>query len=170
MKQLLMYLLFLITLIIVNPVLAEHNYPGELDQPTKSTSLGVEALGKIKAPEAIANLGFGAIGISRVLSNIIQIIYIVASIVFVFMIVISAFQWIVSGGDKEKLSQAKSRLTNAIIGIFLLGIVFVIIRVVGQLTGFEFFSGQNNLLPTVVQPSESVPGSEGREGDPLRPQ
>jgi hypothetical protein len=117
------------------------------------------ALGKITPPEAIRDLGFGSAGISNVLSNVIQIIYVVAAIVFVFMVVISAFQWIISGGDKEKISQARSRLTNAIIGIFLLAVAFVIIRVVGQITGFEFFSGQNNPLDS-IDPGFQLPTAE----------
>lgn len=121
---------------------------------SNSTSTSSDrAIGKIQAPEFIRNLGFGAAGLSNVLSNIIQIIYVVAAIMFVFMVVISAFQWIISGGDKEKISQARGRLTNAVIGIFLLAMAFVIIRVVGQITGFEFFSGQNNPLPDLPTPA-----------------
>ena len=57
------------------------------------------------------------------------------------MVVISALQWIVSGGDKEAVAKARSRLTYAIIGIVLLALSFLILRVIGQITGFSFFKG-----------------------------
>ncbi len=108
-----------------------------------------DVFGKIEAPSPIQPLtkDGGAAGISMFLSNVVTLIYITASIVFVFMVLISAFQWITSAGDKEKVAAARNRLTFAIIGIVILALAFVIIRLVGQVTGFEFFVGQNNIGP-----------------------
>lgn len=103
-----------------------------------------DVFGQVVPPDPIKNLGFGAKGLSNVLSKIIQLIYTVAAVLFVFMVIISAVQWILSGGDKEAVGNARKRLTYATIGIVLLAIAFVIIRVIGQITGFEFFVGQNN--------------------------
>ena len=41
-------------------------------------------------------------------------------------------EWITSGGEKEKISKAQSKITNAILGIFILLAVFVVF---GLLTG-----------------------------------
>lgn len=100
-------------------------------------------IGNIKPPEAVSRLGFGAEGLSNFFNTAIQLIYIVAGILFVFMVIISALQWITSGGDKEAVAGARNRLTFAIIGIIILALAFVLIRVLGQITGFEFFVGQN---------------------------
>lgn len=125
----------------------------------QESPLGV--LGKIVPPSQIQNLGFGAEGISNILNRGIELLFIVAGIIFVFMIVISAVQWIVSGGDKEGIGKARGRLTAAIVGIVLLSLAFVIIRVVGQITGFEFFAGQNN------PPPQPTPVPDSRRIDPL---
>lgn len=98
--------------------------------------------GFIKPPpelQPILNKG-GAGGISFFFNNLLALIYIVAGVVFVFMIVWAALEWISSGGDKEKVANARNRLTHAIIGIVLLGIAFAIIQVVGIFTGFTFFT------------------------------
>lgn len=108
----------------------------------------IDALGQIVPPAAISTIGFGSFGISRVANVIITLIYTFASLIFVFMILYSALQWIMSGGDKEKVAAAKGRLTYAIIGIVLLALAFVIIRIVGGITGFMFFEGQNAPTPT----------------------
>jgi len=97
--------------------------------------------GNIKPPPEILAIGSGSAGISNIINKIIQLIYVVAGIIFVFMIIISALQWILSGGDKEAVAKARGRLTWAIIGIVFLALAFVIIKVIGQITGFTFFVG-----------------------------
>lgn len=96
--------------------------------------------GQISPPDQLKNLtaqgGIG--GLSSVLSSIIQIIYSVAAMVFVFMIVIGAFQWMTSGGDKEALGKAQGRLTHAVIGLVLLSLAFVFMKLIGDITGFTF--------------------------------
>lgn len=95
--------------------------------------------GKIIPPQPIVNLGFGAVGVTQFLNNLITLIYIISIIVFIFMIVFSGVEWLSSGGDKEKVANAQKRLTNAFIGIILLAIAFPILKVVGIFTGFTFF-------------------------------
>ncbi|MBI2011482.1 hypothetical protein HYS91_01805 [Candidatus Daviesbacteria bacterium] len=98
---------------------------------------------EVVAPSPIADIDGKTPGaqISTVLSNIISLIYVVAAIVFVFMIIFSAFQWLTSGGEKEKIAAARGRLTWAIIGIILLATSFVILNLIGGITDFEFFTG-----------------------------
>jgi hypothetical protein len=103
---------------------------------------GPDVFGFIKPPpelQPILNKG-GAEGINFFLNNIIALIYIVAAVVFVFMMLWGALEWISSGGDKEKVGNAQKRITHAIIGIVLFAITFAIIQVVGIFTGFTFFT------------------------------
>lgn len=100
--------------------------------------------GTVRPPNEILPLirqgGEGAGGISLVLSNLVSLIYIIAAVVFVFMIIWGAFEWLTSGGDKEKVAAARNRLINAFIGIVLFAIAFAILKVVGTFTGgFTFF-------------------------------
>lgn len=101
-----------------------------------------DVVGTVNAPKQVRNLGFGAGGISTFLTNIIGLVYIVAGIVFIFMMVMGAFSWIVSGGDKEAIAKARLRIINAIIGLVLLALTFFILAVIGQVTGFKLFVGQ----------------------------
>lgn len=112
------------------------------DYPQNSSSTIENVFGKIQAPSQLNGLRTGSAGLSDFLSRIITIIYSVASVAVIFMILQGAFQIITSGGDKEKVSQARNRITYAIIGLVLLALAFVIIRVVGALTGFNLFHSQ----------------------------
>lgn len=96
--------------------------------------------------------------ISAVISNAIAIIFTIAAIAFIFMIVWGAFQWITSGGDKEALGKARGRLTNALIGIVILALAFVIIQTVGQIIGLNPLGTLN--LPNIgsrLTPQSQVP-------------
>ncbi len=103
-----------------------------------------DVFGKITPPPALQNLlqgdPTGAGGISKFLSNLIALIFSIATIVLIFMILWGAYDWLTSGGDKEKLENAKKKLINAFVGIMLFAIAFAVIRVLGQFTGFKFFS------------------------------
>lgn len=105
-----------------------------------------DTFGTISPPPAIKDFigadTTGAAGISKFLSNLVTLIYSLAAIVLIFMLLWGAFEWIISGGDKEKLSSAQKKIINAIIGIVLLAVTFAVITVLGQFTGFKFFKGQ----------------------------
>lgn len=130
--------------------------PGAVSGPTSTIQ---SIFGQIVPPDPVAAIGRGGEGIGNLLSRLIELLYIVAGIVFVVMILIGAFQWIVSGGDKDALSKARSRVVHAIAGITLLALAFVIIKLVGQITGFEFFAGQNR-APQVVYEGGDCRGDE----------
>lgn len=67
---------------------------------------------------------------------------IVGALVFFFVLLVGAIQWMTSGGDKAAVEAARGRIANAVIGIVILFALFVILSVVGDffglsLTGFN---------------------------------
>lgn len=97
-----------------------------------------EVIGKITPPPAIGDItkcGGGACAINQVLTNAIILIYQIAIILFLFMLLFSALQWIISGGDKEKVAAARGRITSAVIGLAILGLAWVITSVLGNVIG-----------------------------------
>ncbi|MDO8498583.1 MAG: pilin [bacterium] len=105
--------------------------------PVQAVSVD-EIFKPITPPAPVQGLGVGSAGISNVLSKIVQLIFVLGGIIFIFMVIISALQWIISGGDKEAIAKARGRLTWAIIGIVLLSLAFVITTTIGKITGFKF--------------------------------
>ena len=102
-----------------------------------------DVFGEIRPPGELLPFiqrgGQGAGGISLFLNNLISLIYILATVTFIFMLLWGAFEWLSSGGDKEKVSNAQRRITNAFIGLVLFAIAFAILQVLGVFTGFTFF-------------------------------
>lgn len=104
-----------------------------------------DVFGQVEIPQAIKDLGVGSGGISNFLNMLIILIYIIAGIVFVFMILWGAFQFLTSGGNKESLDSARKRIIYALTGITLFAIAFAVISLIGRFTGFTFFSTQTSI-------------------------
>ncbi len=78
--------------------------------------------------------------LSAFLRNIINVIYAASFIIFVFMIIIGGFEWLSSGGNKDKISGAQKRMTNALIGLTVLALVFFAATVLGKILGFNLLN------------------------------
>lgn len=130
-KKTLVFILFFIATYYIPYTI----YPAYADTPE-------QALGNVAAPSQVAAIGSGSEGIGNFVGNLIGIVYTVAAIVFLFMMIWGAFQWMTSGGEKEGIAAARKRLTYAIIGILLLAVTFFLAGIIGRLTGFTFFKGQ----------------------------
>jgi hypothetical protein len=55
-------------------------------------------------------------------------------VVFMFMLVRGALEWIFSEGEKGALTAARTRMTNAVIGLIILASVFAIMQIVQAVT------------------------------------
>jgi len=84
----------------------------------------------------IANITVGSI-----LSGAIQLVLIVATLVFFFLLIIGGIRWMTAGGDKEKAGAARGQLTSALIGLAIVFAAWAIIRLIEVLFGVSIISG-----------------------------
>lgn len=70
-------------------------------------------------------------GVGGVLSNALTIAYVVGALAVLFYLVLGAFKWITSGGDKEAVGKARATITHALIGLAVLALAWMIVVVVG---------------------------------------
>ncbi|HEX8932101.1 MAG TPA: hypothetical protein VF810_03025, partial [Patescibacteria group bacterium] len=75
----------------------------------------------------------GLSNLQVMLSNFLTLFIVVGVFFLVIYITIAGIQWITAGGDKQKLSAARGRLTWAIIGLVIILSSFFIINIVGYL-------------------------------------
>lgn len=69
------------------------------------------------------------------LKNIINAAFILAAVIAVVLIILSGIRLMLSGGDVEKVAKAKRSLTFTIIGLVIILLSFVIINLIGRVTG-----------------------------------
>ncbi|OGH36172.1 MAG: hypothetical protein A3B43_00090 [Candidatus Levybacteria bacterium RIFCSPLOWO2_01_FULL_38_120] len=73
--------------------------------------------------------------VGSIISFIVAFLIVIAFLAALLFIVIGAFQWITSGGDKQKVADARNHIIAAIIGLIVIALTFVIINVVIQALG-----------------------------------
>jgi len=95
--------------------------------------------GRVETPKEIGAVGTGEGAISTLLQRVIQLLYTIGGIAFVFFFIWNALQLIISGGDKEKVAGARKHITWSIIGITLMALAFPIMKVIESIIGIKFF-------------------------------
>lgn len=93
------------------------------------------------APVAFAQFGIPSAGgtglpndtsVSGFILKIINIALAVAGLIAVLFLIIGGFRYITSAGNEETAESAKKIITNAIIGIVVIILSFVIVRVISN--------------------------------------
>lgn len=92
----------------------------------------------ITAPTSVAqpvtNSEAASKGVGSMITNVITLIFSFSSIAVVLYFLWGAFDWIMSGGDKEKVGSARRKMTTAIVGLLLLSLTFAIMGIISQIT------------------------------------
>jgi hypothetical protein len=103
------------------------------------------------------------------ISNALRIVFILATLAVLVMLVIGAFNWITSGGDKDAVGKARNRIIAALVGLAVLALAFFLTNVVGNLLGINILGGA--ILPRLDQcpggPIGSVQVGYQANGSPL---
>jgi hypothetical protein len=71
----------------------------------------------------------------KLISGVINVFLILAVLYFLFFFFTGAFTYISAGSDEKKVQMAKSQLTNSLIGLAIIFLVFVVLRLVGSFFG-----------------------------------
>lgn len=122
-----------------NNLLAGGPGSGFITNPTfNGTLLG--GLTTLTDPTAFFNI---------ILPNAITLCFIVASVIFVFMIITGAIQWIASGGDKQALESARGKITSALLGLVILFSLFAILSLIQTFFGIKILT--LDIGPLVIQ-------------------
>lgn len=81
--------------------------------------------------------------LDTLMRNAFTIVFAVAALTVLIFLIYGAFKWITSGGEKEGTKAARTYITNALVGLAILALAFVILRVVGGIVGFDVLNSFN---------------------------
>ncbi len=71
------------------------------------------------------------------------------SLIFFAVFLMGAIGWMTSGGDKQAVEGARSKLTNGIIGIVLLFMAFAVIQLIEKFFGLNILT--IDIGPLIIQ-------------------
>ena len=73
--------------------------------------------------------------LTKIVSNVLAIITIIAGVGFLFYFMFGAINWITSGGDTQKAAAARNTILNAVIGLIITVIAYPSILLIAKLVG-----------------------------------
>ena len=98
----------------------------------KELSLSINGT-PIPSLSGIPSGGIGIVGnVMQLLTNILFMLAVVLTLIF---IIYSGIQWTMSGGDKQKIQQARARLIFSIIGLIVVTASFLIVNIITTIMG-----------------------------------
>lgn len=77
---------------------------------------------------------------AALLPKLVTLLLIVGGLVFFFIFVTGAISWITSGGDKQALEGARSKITNGLIGLVILFVAFAVIQFIETFFGIKILT------------------------------
>lgn len=90
---------------------------------------------------AQVQVGFTIPQFGDVLTFIIRIFFILSGLIAMLFLLLGAFAWITSGGNKEAVDKARDKIMNAVVGVILIFAVLAIVGLMEQL----FFPADSGL-------------------------
>lgn len=111
-----------------------------------------KAIGTINAPAGMSEFKDNPVGgVGKLLSTGIQIFFLVASLALLVYLLWGAYDWLTSGGEKEKLTKAQLKIVNAIVGMLLMVVAMVVFNVImNNVLGGKFIGpGFTFNIPTI---------------------
>jgi len=75
--------------------------------------------------------------VQGIVSNLINLVLVIAFVVFLSLLLWGGIQWITSGGDKEALARARGKITAAIVGIVIVLSAWAILGLVKDFFGIN---------------------------------
>ena len=69
--------------------------------------------------------------------NVVRSVISISGVALFIVLLISGFNFLFSGGDQKKLEQARGAMTNAIIGLVVIVIAYLIIQTISKITGVD---------------------------------
>ena len=98
---------------------------------------GIEGIGKFQDAAAAAN---PSVPFGTLISSLITTITVVGSLAFVLYFTLGGLKWIIAGGDKTKVSEAQTSMTQAAIGLIVIVVSYFIIGIVGAVLGIDILN------------------------------
>ena len=93
----------------------------------------------METPFTVPNLtGFTNLG--QLVRVLLFLAFFVAGIAFLFNLVIGGLQWITAGGDPKNVQSARTRITNAAVGLVIVVAAFAVTLIVGAVFGLNIFN------------------------------
>ena len=102
----------------------------------------------------------GGSSLGALISNLVGALFIAGFLLAFVYLLVGGIGWITSGGDKTKLESARNQITNALVGIIVVGSAYALAKLVALFFGLNI----NSLPIPTVAPATGGGGAGGGVG------
>lgn len=88
----------------------------------------------------------GGSALAITMGNLYQTVVVIGGLAMLLYMAWGGINWVMAGGDKTKVEDAKNKLTNAVMGMAILVAVIAIVNLLTTVFGFDI------LNPTIPEP------------------
>lgn len=88
--------------------------------------------------------------LSSILSTIVTTLTIVGGLAFVIFFTLGGLKWLTAGGDKTKVQEAQTQMTQGVIGLVAMVAGLFVVGIVGGVLGIDFLNPFKTLFPAVT--------------------
>ncbi len=78
------------------------------------------------------DVGFKIPDFGQVLTFVLRTFFVIAGIITILYLLLGAFSWITSGGNKESVDKAREKIQAAVIGMILIFAVLAVVTLIEQ--------------------------------------
>jgi len=90
----------------------------------------IKIIPKVYAQDVTINTGIAPPDLSQILGFVIRGLFILAGLAAILFLLLGAFSWITSGGNKENVEKARDKIQAAVLGLILMFIVLSLVILV----------------------------------------
>jgi len=98
-------------------------------------------------PVANANASVGLT--EKLISNVVGVLTIVGFLIFAIQIIFAGYGFLTAEGDKNKMETARKKLTDGVLGIFIVAIALGFVSLLASLLGIEKILDLNNFFSQI---------------------
>ncbi len=84
-----------------------------------------------------------------IVSNVLALLTVLGSLVFITYFMLGAITWITSGGDTAKVGKARDQMLQGVLGLIVLTLMYALIGLVGSIVGIDILNPAK-VLETLV--------------------
>jgi hypothetical protein len=116
----------------------------------------INIIPKVHAQVVTIKTGITPPGLSEVLGFLIRGFFIIAGFAAILYLLLGAFSWITSGGNKENVEKARDKIQAAVLGLILIFIVLSLVILVENI--FDIGLGVSRVIKV---PTLKITGFSG---------
>lgn len=110
------------------------------DQQGKPLGAPLQGIGPLGSPRGGWDIPNTMALFNKVISNIVAVLTISASLWFILQFILGAWGWLSAGADKASLENAQKKLTNSVIGLAIVVAAVFLIDIIGKLLGLDILN------------------------------